>query len=162
MEQLLDGHSSAGVFAIPREIIGDFALQRDFIFADLLKDEQGSELLSDGGDAEFCARSVGNIVLEAGFTHPLRVNDLAVVRDENGAVEVAVLLVLRNKPVDPLGLAGRGSLTGGEHGCRQKKACEEGSALAGHAGEDTGSSAKIANFGRAWRRVLGRKKRDKS
>ena len=121
MEQLLDGHAAADVVAVPKQIVGHLALKSDFVFRDLLKDEQGSELFSDGGDSEASPGSVECVRRHVGIADALGVDDLAVVGDENRAVEIAVLLVMRNKSVDPFGLARGRNLSGVRAGRARKR-----------------------------------------
>ena len=123
--------------------IGNPSLKKNLAIGSLLKDQQGSELLSDGGDTEFCARSVGNIVVEAGFTCPLGANDFAAVGHQDCSVEVAEVLVARNDLVNPFGFAESRRLAR-ERDCRaQKKEDQQGREFAGHAGKPTNAKRKM-------------------
>ncbi len=114
MEQLFDRHATTCVFAVPGQVVGHLALKRDLVFGSLLQDEQGSELLGDGGDAEPRVWRVGRARSHVGIADPLGVDDLAVVGDQNRPVEVAVLLVIRDQALDSLRFTGSRDLAGGK------------------------------------------------
>lgn len=71
------------------------------------------------------------------FADAFGVDDFAAVRDENRAVKVAQLLVVRNELVDALRFVERRFLASQLGGREQKKQGQKGRELAGHAGEDT-------------------------
>src|SRR5215471_2721915 len=160
MQQLLDGHAASSVFTIPGQVVGHLALKGDLVFGDLLQHKQGSELLGDGGDTKFCVRSVRNIVIEAGVTYPLGVNDFTVVGHEDRAVEVAEPLIVRNEMVDALSLVEWRRLTRNGRRRGQKKQGQEGRKLAWHPREPTNPRSKM-QIGQAWDCLESRKWRPK-
>ena len=137
MEQLVDRHAAASVFAIPGQIVADLALKKDFAFSRLLENEQCSELLGDGSDVEASVRRVGSASLHVGVADSLFVNDLALVCDENRAIEIPEPLVVGNDQADALSLVDRRRLARERDGREPKKQGQKGSELAGHGGKDT-------------------------
>jgi hypothetical protein len=87
-----------------------------------------------------------------GIADSLRVDDFAMLRNQDRALDVSILFVACNQILDPLRLAGRKILRRAAARCSQEHHHAHGPASSKHAGEDTNAGAQksISAFLAVW------------
>ena len=100
MEQLLDRHLLACILAIPREVLRNGSVQTKLAQGYLLQGQHRRELLGNRRDAESGLHNIRSVQLHVRIANSPGVEDLLVLCDQHGAVEITALLIVEDQLMD--------------------------------------------------------------
>src|SRR5690349_6111817 len=91
-QQVMNRDLLSDIFAVIGQVVGELAVQLDLSLFDKLKNHGRGELLGDRSESKLRVGSVWNIPLHVRESDRALVNDLSILRDENRAVELTILV----------------------------------------------------------------------